>query len=66
MSPWRVLKWIIGILILFIVFFIGVKAGEFHVEFRNMMYGSYHHQMMMGQGAMPMMPAATGTTTTAQ
>ena len=49
----RVLWWILGIVILLIVFWIGVKAGEFRDELHSCMaviidYG--YHPMMQGDG----------------
>jgi hypothetical protein len=48
-GPVRLLKWLVGIILLGIVFLLGVKAGEFRIEFRDLMAGSYHYQMMMNQ-----------------
>jgi hypothetical protein len=65
-STWRIVKWIVGIIILCIVFFLGVKAGEFRVELRSMMYGGYYgHPMMMGQqGGGGLVPSTVATSTT--
>lgn len=63
----RVIGWVIGIIILAIVFFIGMKAGEFRNTLRNS-YGDYYHGYPMMQyhggygGGGGAAPAATGTT----
>lgn len=61
----RLLKWLVGLIILGIVFLLGVKAGEFRIEFRDLMSGSYHYQMLMmnQQGTAGFVPPPTVTST---
>ena len=68
----RLIWWIVGIVILGVVFCIGVKAGEFRDELRSAFGGYYYHgyPMMQYQGynggvAVPAgatQGSATGTT----
>jgi hypothetical protein len=64
-----VIWWVLGIVILVVVFCIGVKAGEFREELRGMFGGYYRgYPMMQYQGgygggtAVPTQENSTGTT----
>ena len=65
---YHVLRWVLGLFILFFVFAVGVKIGEFITELRG--YINYNHEysgmMMQSRGYInpggPMMPVATPTT----
>ncbi len=45
-----VLRWLLGIVMLVIVFYLGVKVGEFKGELRSAYYGGYGRYMMEGYG----------------
>lgn len=62
----RVLWWVLGIVVLIIVFCIGVKAGEFREELRSMFGGYYRGYPVLqyrsdGGVAVPATGSATGT-----
>jgi hypothetical protein len=69
----RVLWWIVGIVVLAVVFCIGVKAGEFREELRSMFGGynyrgypmmQYHEEYGSGGMAAPATGAQTVVTST--
>ncbi len=57
-----ILRWLLGIVILLIVFWMGLQIGEFRGYIGRAGYGMTPRYQMMGsgQGGMPMIPA-TGT-----
>ena len=67
----RLLWWVLGIVVLVIVFCIGVKAGEFRDELRAAFGGYYHGYPMMqyhggyggGGVAVPATGSASGSVT---
>lgn len=66
----RILWWVLGIIVLIVVFCIGMKAGEFREELRSM-FGSYYrgYPMMQyhggygGGGVVPVTGSATSSPT---
>lgn len=64
-SGHRLLRWVLGLFILFFVFAVGVKIGEFIMQIRYLVgsnsYGDGYHMMMHNQGYMG---AGAPTTTT--
>lgn len=65
---YHVLRWLLGLFILFFVFALGVKLGEFLTEIRGYMNASRSYGMMRTQNAGgyynpggPMIPAGTST-----
>lgn len=65
---YRVLRWILGIVILFFVFAIGVKVGEFITQIRYLVgsgnFGYGYHTMMYDGGYMGVGTPVPPTTTT--
>lgn len=59
-SAWRILRWIVGFLILVAAFCIGVKIGEIRAEFHDMYRAYYLHNARMqgGYGGMMVPPTA--------
>jgi hypothetical protein len=70
-----ILRWVLGLVILLIVFWVGVKVGEFKTSawgYGMGYYGGMHRGMMMRRGGYPqmypmhMMTMPTSTTTPAK
>jgi hypothetical protein len=56
----HVLWWIVGIIVLFLIFFAGVKAGQFMQHIQDMVYENYPNMVRDGRGYYgTMMPPAT-------
>jgi hypothetical protein len=61
---YHVLRWALGLIIILVVFWVGLKIGEFKGQFEGQWGGYGHRGMMIQYGAPNMIYRTTGTATT--